>query len=301
MILLRCIYAVVCCIIPTSTAIKIPVKIAETIRLTRPQNIPVVLALSIAGANTICSRGVCIPIIPMIESTLIMSNSMVLNDICDIEADRINSPDRPLVKGTVTKPDAIRFSLLLSFLTETVNLLFMHQNMQWIIHIALLYIHLYTPVLKRIPVIKNIACAGLVGFSVLFSGILTSRHTNRGLLYITANVIFGGSWVNEILLDMRDYQGDRLHGIRTLATLYGKQTSWTIAYMILYINMMMNIVGLLQLRMNPSVYLGIMIPQLFMLRKIQRSMFSTDSIQSYLKHTTKTMMAILFYILYKRG
>lgn len=303
MTFLYSLYAAVFLIIPMTESATYINKMTEVIRLTRPQNIPATISLGIAGA-TIMNPSLSLRelLIPCIESTLIMSNSMVLNDIYDIELDRVNSPERPLVKGTVTKKEAIVFSLLLTGITEVVNRLYLPKHLQWIIHGGLLYIHLYTPILKRIPVIKNIACASLVAFSVLFSGLSASiyipffENPRRGILYVVANAIFGGSWANEVLLDMRDVVGDKVNGIRTLATLYGKQTAWTVAYMVLYVNIIINMAGLTQLGMNPFVYIGIMCPQFYMLQKIRDSKFSKKSIQSYLNHTTKTMIVLLIYL-----
>jgi 4-hydroxybenzoate polyprenyltransferase len=157
--------------------------------------------------------------------------------------------------------------------------------------------------MKKIPVIKNIACAVLVAFSVIFSGLSSSgpffENPNRRLLYITANAIFGGSWTNEILLDIRDEAGDKANGIWTLATLYGKQSAWTTAHMVLYVNVWMNTVGLVGLGMNPFLYIGIMSTQFYMLYKIPDKMFSKSSIQSYLNHTTKMMFLLLLYLSYK--
>jgi 4-hydroxybenzoate polyprenyltransferase len=228
---------------------------------------------------------------------------MVLNDICDIEADRINSPERPLVKGIIKKNEAIAISLALSGITEIINVVYLPRHLRWIIHTALLYIHLYTPVMKRIPVIKNISCAFLVAFSLIFSGLSAYpfvpffENPNRGILYVVANAIFGGSWTNEILLDIRDEEGDRTNHIRTLATLYGKQTAWTIAYILLYVNMLMNMVmimkELIRTGVHPFLYMGVMVPQFYMLQIIRWSNFSNGSIQSYLNHTTKTMVVIL--------
>lgn len=281
-------------------------KVIETIRLTRPQNIPATLALSVAGSHIMNPLSPKSYILPCIESILVMSNSMVLNDIWDIEADRINTPERPLVKGIVKKREAIVFSLVLTGITEIINIVYLPRHIHWIIHSALLYIHLYTPILKRIPLIKNISCALLVSFSLIFSGLSSSisvpflENPNRGILYIVANSIFGGSLTNEILLDIRDEKGDRMNHIWTLATLYGKQTAWTIAYTILYVNILMNMIGLIRIGVNPILYIVIMGPQFYMLQKIMDSKFSKKSIQSYLNHTTRTMMVILFILSYSK-
>ena len=115
-----------------------------------------------------------------------------------------------------------------------------------------------------------------------------------------ANAIFGGSWTNDILLDIRDVMGDKANGIRTLATLYGKETAWTIMNMILYINIWMNTTGLVYLGMPPFFYIGIMAPQIYMLNKVEKNKFSNTSIQTYLNYTTKTMFALLIYFSYTK-
>ena len=296
MILLQTIYAISILFIqvvgnPTN-------KITEAIRLTRPKNIPATIVLSLAGAHIIKPFSITKTLaIQCIESTLIMSNSMIINDIYDVELDRINNNERPLIKGIIKKEDAIRFSILLSAITEVINVLYLPKNIRWIIHGALVYIHLYTPVLKKIPVIKNIACAILVAFSVVFSGLSSPERffqsPNRWGLYIMTNAIFGGSWTNEILLDIRDVIGDKANGIQTLATLYGKETAWTIVNIILYINVWMNTTGLLYLGTPPFFYIGIMVPQFYMLNKVEKNKFSNTSIHTYLNYTTKTMFALL--------
>lgn len=301
MILLQTIYAISLLIIqvvanPTN-------KITEAIRLTRPKNIPATIVLGLAGAHIMNPFSITKTLaIQCIESTLIMSNSMILNDICDVELDRINNHERPLIKGTIKKEEAIMFSIVLSAITEAINVLYLPKHLRWIIHGALVYIHLYTPVLKKIPVIKNIACAVLVAFSVVFSGLTSPERVfqspNRWVLYIMTNAIFGGSWTNEILLDIRDVMGDKANGIRTLATLYGKETAWTIVNMLLYINVWMNTTALVYLGMPSFFYIGIMVPQFYMLNKVEKNKFSNTSIQTYLNYTTKTMFALLIYFSY---
>jgi 4-hydroxybenzoate polyprenyltransferase len=105
--------------------------------------------------------------------------------------------------------------------------------------------------------------------------------------------------VNEIILDIRDEAGDRNQGIHTIATLYGKQTAWTIAYFVSYINTMMNIVGLLFVGIHPRFYIGIMIPQIYKLYFINKSMFSRESILSHLKYTNQTMVALLLFFMFQ--
>jgi 8-oxo-dGTP diphosphatase len=51
---------------------------------------------------------------------------------------------------------------------------FLPENLQTIVHVSILNILLYTPIYKKIPFIKNMFCAGMVAFSILFSGMAAS-------------------------------------------------------------------------------------------------------------------------------
>jgi 4-hydroxybenzoate polyprenyltransferase len=57
-------------------------------------------------------------------------------------------------------------------------------------------------------------------------------NKNFGLLSIAMSLIFFGSWCNELLLDMRDKEGDQ-GKILTVPTLFGNQFSWLFSNFIL--------------------------------------------------------------------
>jgi 4-hydroxybenzoate polyprenyltransferase len=283
-------------------------KISKLATITRAQNIPSILAISFTGGYIMNPAALSSkPFwISTIESILIMSNSMVMNDILDLEVDKINSPHRPLVTGEIIKKDAVYLSVGLSVLTEFINMYYLPRRLQWIIHASLVYIHLYTPIFKRIIFIKNMSCAFLVSFSVLFAGVASTtvpffKNKNNILLYIITNAIFGGSWVNELLLDIRDQEGDTKENISTMATVFDKQTTWTIAQIILHINTIMNIVGLLHYGIPPYMYTAIMISQYASLNKVKYELYSLDAIRSYLQYTGKTLFVLLIYFCMKRG
>jgi hypothetical protein len=59
-----------------------------------------------------------------------------------------------------------------------------------IIQMVIVQIILYTPVLKRIFLIKNLSCAGLVAFSIFFNGLasagnISSANTSGGVTNAT--------------------------------------------------------------------------------------------------------------------
>jgi 4-hydroxybenzoate polyprenyltransferase len=244
-------------------------------------------------------------IVSTINTLLIMSASMVINDICDIEIDRINSPHRPLVNGEVTMKEAYVLSLLLLGVSEYLTFKFLPFNLQMIIQLVIFQIILYTPVLKRIFLIKNLSCAGLVSFSIFFNGLaaagntLLSTNKNFGLLSITLSLIFFGSWSNELLLDMRDIEGDKNNKIVTLPTLFGNDVSWLLTSTIIHFNMISNSLSMAYLYNSPGIGSGIVViltPLLVNLYKIKKAEYSLESIKNYAQKSNYPLFVLILYL-----
>lgn len=192
-------------------------KINSYLKLIRYKNILPTLLLSFTGGwlmNQSIIQLLESPyfIISTINTILIMSSSMIINDIYDIEIDRINNFNRPLVTGEINIRDALLFYFILLGSIEFLNLNYLPYNLQTIIHLTIFFINIYTPILKKIPLIKNISCAFVVSFSLFFAALSSTNkyivlNKNFGLLSIFLSLIFFGSLYNELLLDMRDYEG----------------------------------------------------------------------------------------------
>lgn len=238
-----------------------------------------------------------------IDTILVMSASMVINDIYDIEMDKINSPTRPLIRETITKKEAYVITFILLLISEYLNLLFLPSNLQPIVHFSIAHILLYTSVFKKIIIIKNIYCALLIWFSVFFIGLSSSHNgfifnKNSNLLIILANLIFTGSWSNEILLDIRDYEGDKKQHIQTISTVFGKKVGWYSALLVLSMGTTINSFELSYLFYNKIaiVFFLLHIPQIYYLFKIKKD-FSNQSILYYMNYTNKTLFVLLLYII----
>jgi hypothetical protein len=72
-------------------------------------------------------------IVSVVNTLLITSASMVINDIFDINVDRINSPHRPLITGEVTMKEAYLLSALLLGGAEYLTFRFLPFNLQMIV------------------------------------------------------------------------------------------------------------------------------------------------------------------------
>jgi geranylgeranylglycerol-phosphate geranylgeranyltransferase len=243
-------------------------------------------------------------LISCVDTILIMSASMVLNDIYDLEIDKINSPDRPLASGKIKLSEAFIFALLLLGTSEYLTLNYLSDNLKLIIQLVIINITTYTPILKRILIIKNISCAGLVSFSVFFSGLavsntIMSNNNNFGLLSVTMSILFFGSWCNELLLDMSDIEGDKNNNINTFPVLFGNKNAWVFTNIILYYGIISNTLSINYLYDN-QIIAGlipiILSPLLINLHKIKKNNYSKESIVNYMKYSNYPLVLLLFYL-----
>lgn len=278
------------------------------IKIIRPQNIIPTLFLCFTGgwmANPSFKTLLKTPsfIVSSINAITIMSSSMIINDIFDLEIDKINNPKRPLVTGEITKKDAFVYNCFLIGVTELLSFKYLAAKSILFVNLALLNVTIYTPILKRILLIKNLSCAYLVSFSLFFSGLAATNNLplndkGNSLLWIGARTIFFGSFFNELLLDMHDYEGDKQNNIQTIPVVFGLNTSWVLALMIMKINILWNSLKIMYIFNYPSgiIFLMILSPLLYNLRTIKKSGFSKDSISNVINNSNIPLFLLLIYL-----
>ena len=176
---------------------------------------------------------------------LVMSGSMIINDLFDIRSDRINNPTRPLVTGEISRKEAVVYSIAMFAGAKFLGARYLPSYLAKTANFAIAAVILYTPVFKRIPFIKNLFCASVVSYSVLFSGLASNPniimdYKTAQLFTIVNSFLFFSSLCNEILLDMHDVTGDQINKIHTLPVLFGNNKSWHAVNVVLYFNLLIN-------------------------------------------------------------
>ena len=289
---------------------KIIKKFRDVSKLTRSVNIIPTLLLSFSGgwimnpsiSNLIHSTPF---IVSNINAVLIMSLSMILNDLFDIEVDKLNNPSRPLITGEISKIEAISLSGLLFLIIEYLTNTYLSGNIQFITNLILFDILLYTPVLKKITFIKNVNCAVIVSFALFYSGLTVSDHNillndkHYDILSVTLNYIFWGSINNELLMDISDLDGDKRSGIQTLPVIINKPASLILVHSILFCNTMSNSLSLIYIYNN--IQYGIIpvvlyLPIFLDLLKVRKSNYSSYMIKTTLNNTMIPMFLFLLYM-----
>lgn len=150
----------------------------------------------------------------------------VTNDIHNIEEDRINRPDAPLVRGDVSLGTAwiiSMVSLTLSVLINIIGILFLGLN-PWsilILIVALSVGYSYNYYVKRVLLMNNVfvsITSSLTFLYGLYSVNTTPLYMLPYALFITSTLATMG---RELVKGALDIKGDAAVGIKTVANTYG--------------------------------------------------------------------------------
>ncbi len=151
------------------------------------------------------------------SGAFIGAGGMVVNDVLDIDIDKVNKPDRPLANGSVP----LEHAKLLYMILNAVGLAFgflLPPAAQYIALFAVLFIYFYSAVLKRTVLLGNLAVGFMTGLAFLYGG-ATVGNMDRALLPALFAMLLNVG--REIIKDMEDVEGDRRNGAMTLPVKYG--------------------------------------------------------------------------------
>jgi geranylgeranylglycerol-phosphate geranylgeranyltransferase len=137
----------------------------------------------------------------------------LINDILDIDTDRISHPDRPLPQNQISIRTASVFAIFLSFLSAGLSFL-ISSNHGMATIIPLLILTIYSFFLKRLPLIGNVVVASLVAYAILYGAINSAKFSN---LIIPAILAFLLNFSREIIKDIQDKEGDLAQSMKTTA------------------------------------------------------------------------------------
>jgi len=197
------------------------------ITLVRPINF-IITALSILASCLLAGgtqEQLLIMIFASLSGALIGAGGMVINDILDIEIDRINKPERPLPSGAVERYDALMFYAILTgfgliMSAYTTRAAFI------IAFIAVPTIVLYSKVLKGTPLLGNITVGALTGLAFIYGGAAVQNIRQALMPALFAFLINVG---REIVKDMEDVEGDSKNHALTLPVKYGMKNAGIVA------------------------------------------------------------------------
>ena len=149
----------------------------------------------------------------------ISATALILNDCFDIEADRINSPMRPLVSGTVSRNEAVVLSAIvaLSGFISSFAAGFPAFMLAFIVWLAGFF---YNWKLKKSGLAGNLLVSFSVGMAFIFGGVVVGNPYEKTVWYFALTAMFVDLG-EEIAADALDVEGDRQSGSRSIAVIFG--------------------------------------------------------------------------------
>ncbi len=162
-----------------------------------------------------------------LTASLLLAGTMVLNDIHDIEVDRVNSPSRPLPSGKIGTQEAYLLSAILSSLGIVSSIVLGPLTLLTAL-LALVLMIYYNTGGKSTGLLGNAVVSFNVALPFFFGGLAVDNV--RPLLFIFFVLAFLANMAREIAKGIVDVAGDRLTRVKTLAVWKGpKSAGWTSA------------------------------------------------------------------------
>ncbi len=169
----------------------------------------------------------------------------IINDIYDVEIDRINKPTKVLIGKKISEKGANRIFIILNIIGVAIG--FYLANIierpgfaaLFVVFSALLY--LYASYLKGMLLIGNLLVSALVAMSLIIVPLFDllpaitpenqpTQATIFGIVLDFAFFAFFMNFIREIVKDLQDINGDKKGGMNTLAIALGRKRTTKIVF-----------------------------------------------------------------------
>lgn len=205
-------------------------KIYSYIKITRPINVfitffVVVVAILISQTEQINFHVI---LLASIAAGLVTAAGNTINDICDIETDKISHPNRVLVLKSLSKKEAIYFYNFLNTIAIIIASR-LSDILLLIVFVSIIILYFYSYYLKKLPLIGNVIVAFLTGLTFIYGGFVSDNPVEAIVPSVFAFLV---NLIREIVKDIQDIDGDSKIGYKTFPIKYGVQKS---KFLILFI------------------------------------------------------------------
>ncbi len=151
------------------------------------------------------------------------------NDVCDLEVDRVNRPDRPLVKGELSVKEALLLTAFLTFIGLACSTL---QGLTCFL-IALLFSAFglyYDYKLKETGVPGNIYIAASMAIPFIYGSLAVKGFIERAVAFFSLMAFLAGLG-REVAKGIVDVPGDAIRNVKTIARVYGVKTAALVSFL----------------------------------------------------------------------
>jgi len=194
-------------------------KIFSYIKITRPINViitffVVVVAILISQKE---QTDFYLILLASITAALVAAAGNIINDIFDIETDKISHPKRVLVSGKISKKVAWTEYIILNSISIIISVS-LSIRLIVIVLATIILLYIYSSTLKKLPLIGNLTIAFLTGLTFVYGGYAAD---NPVAAIVPAVFGFLINLIREIVKDILDIEGDNKLNYKTLPIKFG--------------------------------------------------------------------------------
>ena len=198
-------------------------RLFASIQIVRPLNMILSLcAVFIAGWLV---RDITSPLLPYTALVVLCfaGASNILNDVLDINIDKINRPNRMLPSGHLKIQEALLLMSILYALGIMATSYLHPVGQQIALALVLPLLALYTPLFKRLPFIGNLVVGAILGLVFIFTeGAIMGNVDKMWIPFCLATTL---SSIRELVKDAADMEGDAVGDLQTFPRKYGLITT----------------------------------------------------------------------------
>lgn len=181
----------------------------------------------------------------VLATVCIAAGGYIINDIYDIETDKVNKPDKVIINKYISEKNALTLFIIINFIGVCLGFYLSNGIGEsgffviFIIASALLYI--YSSYLKQILLVGNIVVSLVVSLCILLVGIFellpAITDANRDIQITFFKIIFDYAifafminLIRELVKDIEDIDGDYKAGMQTLPIVLGRERTNKIVF-----------------------------------------------------------------------
>lgn len=156
---------------------------------------------------------------------LISAYSMCVNDIYDVDVDKVNRPDRPIPSGRISQQSATRVSVAVLVGGVAASVLSLNPVAA---AVALVYVFLswlYSSRAKQTGLPGNLIVASSLAIPFVYGGVVAGGDLTGSLLLMMALTAFFSGVGREVVKAMADVEGDAKRGVNSVARTRGLKTA----------------------------------------------------------------------------
>ncbi len=155
----------------------------------------------------------------------------IINDVFDVEIDRINKPHRPMPSGKINKFLVLNIYMFIN-LVALILAAIININTMMIVVVTVFVMYFYSFLFKKIVLFGNFVIAVLTGLAFIFGGFAVGNYEPA---IIPALFAFQINFIREIVKDIEDVKGDFANQVYTFSVKAGFRNTLLLIYVLVII------------------------------------------------------------------